>query len=236
MSSTNDFSVVWGGAVPSGEPELNLMHTREHMIEHMHILPPGSIISARKYCDGDGNLPKFATIYEMPTIDAMLHPVYGLPATAERSDRSIRGRATSNHSRDWIRHNCRGLAEVGGGIGGSAAFFLFQFDDGGKAVGASQLEGLVQRESVTAARLGLSDSNIRGMPGRETPPRDLESEPAGILIAESYTRLGLVREMKDIERWLKDSGIMRRLIAAASYALSYAVDAEDERDKILLKY
>ncbi|QRM33179.1 hypothetical protein [Microvirga sp. VF16] len=220
------FYAMWNGMDPSHLPEFNLMHARNHTLDHVRYLGPNGILSVRRHCDGVGSLPPFFSFYDMSSLDIL--------TDAEHQDmrvaQSLWFMALRPHYRDHIRHHCHVLARSGAGTAGCIGTLLFKLSEraatDGKA-GQALVDDLLNTNAITAAHFGRADPLVPTAVGGEPPPRQQEEEPVGILVIEGFNRFDLAHALSGVSVRLGAEGVAIDTPRWGHYALSLAVDFEE---------
>jgi hypothetical protein len=219
----NGFYAMWNGMLPAHMPEFDLMHARNHMLDHVRYLGPNGILSVRRHGDGVGTLPSFFSFYDMSSIDVLTAP-------ENQSRRVIESPwflTLRPHYRDHIRHHCRVVARSGGGTPGSVGTLLFRLSDraaGDASFGKTFVAALLETNAITGAHLGKADPTVPTIVGGSPPPRNAEEEPVGVLVVESYSRFELASCVRELARRVRSEGVAADNPRWGHYALSLAVD------------
>lgn len=215
---------LWNGVDPIRSAEYDLWHTREHVPERVTV--PG-MLSARRYVDGDGPLPRYLTLYDLQSLDVLTSPPYR-ELLEKPTDWSSSMRPSF---RGFLRLACRQLAHSGGGVGGvlMATTLGLRHPTDLTSVTAELpglLRGALAIPAVTAAQIAIVAPDVPSIPftiGGEMPdyPRD------AVLILESYDRGALVKATGAIEDWFRGSRLGAARTAWTSYRLGYVVRHTD---------
>lgn len=212
---------LWNGVEPGRAAEYDLWHTREHVPERLQV--PG-MISARRYVDGEGELPRYFTLYDVTSTDVFeSRPYRALLEGPTEWSRSMRP-----SFRGFFRLACRPVARFGGGMGGALVTTTLALDRDapGEGVWKSALAGALAIPAVTAAHAALVAPEISAVPftiGAALPdyPRD------AVLALEGYDRAALKAALPDIEAWFRSTPLRLSRTVWTSYVLGYAVAQED---------
>ncbi|QRM32644.1 hypothetical protein [Microvirga sp. VF16] len=175
------FYAMRNGMDPSRLPEFNLMHARNHMLDHVRYLGPNGILSVRRHYDGVGSLPPFFSFCDISSLEIL--------TDAEHQDMRVVQSpwfATLRpHYRDRIRHHSHVLARSGAGRAGcigTLLFKLFEHAATDRTVGQALVSDLLNTNAITAAHFGRADPLVPTAVGGEPPPRRPEEEPVGTLV------------------------------------------------------
>lgn len=218
--------LMWNDISARFKREFALMHTRDHVPEHMSYLGPDGMQWARRYIDGQGNMPSYFTFYGMPSLRVLSDAEHAQCRVTE-TQWFLKMRP---FYQDREAHHCRVVGRAGAGIGGCAATFIVDLANTymqSPSLLEQFMDGLTQIAPVTTAHLFHSDWDVpirRGMP----PPNGREgNEGLGVLVLESFDRYALADSFEAIEHALTSQGIATHIRSSAHYALAYLIGIEE---------
>lgn len=220
LKPASGFFAMWNGIAPAMAEAFALMHTRDHLGEHLSYLGEDGILFARRFGEGQGTLPPFFAFYAMASLDRLTAPGAGQHQVHETAF----FKAVREHYRDRIPHHCRVLASAGTGTGSVVATFLVELAGGGAERAGELADRLTRLAPVTAAHIGAVDWSVPVRAGGVPPACPTGDENLGVVIVESYARLALVRSFEEIARAIGVSGVAGTIRGSGHYALSYALN------------
>ncbi len=223
------FFAMWNGIAPEAAEDFALMHTRDHLGEHLGYLGAGGILSARRFGEGLGSLPPYFAFYQMAALDRLKES-----ATVYQVHETNWFKALRELYRDRIAHHCRVLASAGAGSCSAVATFLVDLaEEGGMERSAAAMDGLTRLAPVTAAHIGAVDWTVPIRAGGIPPACPAGDERLGVVVVESYSRLALAEALEDITGIVAGAAPVMRIRRRSHYAFSYALGHDELGD---LKY
>jgi hypothetical protein len=210
------FFAMWAGIAPEMAEAFELMHARDHLGEHLAYLGESGILWARRYADGQGELPPSFAFYGMASLDRLTEP----GASSHQVHETELFKTIRPHYRDRIAHHCRLLGSAGAGTGGAVATFLLDLGAGGPSA-PDLVDRLTQLAPVTAAHIGTVDWQVPVRAGGMPPPCPAGDEQLGVAIVEGFSRWRLVGVLAQVAELLQGAGTVRKM---GHYAFSYALD------------
>jgi hypothetical protein len=217
---------MWNDLPPAYGGEFALMHTRDHVPEHLAYLGDDGIRWARRCIDGQGDMPRCFTFYGFTTLDVLTDAKHANCKVTETAW-FLKMRP---HYRDRIAHHCWVLASAGGGTGGAVATLLIDFADGARD-DAAKLEALAddltRLAPVVGAHLAAPEWNVPIRVGEALPSGREGNEALGVVILEGFDRYELAASLTDVRERLLASGVAARVRSAGHYAQAYRLDYDE---------
>lgn len=220
------FFAMWNGMAPDHARDFALMHTRDHLGEHLAYLGEGGILWARRHGGGLGDLPPNFAFYGMASLDRLIDPAHADAKVHE----TAWFKAVRQHFRDRIAHHCRLLGSAGAGIGSAVATFLVDLGPravSGEAEVGRLLDDLTRLPPVTAVHLGQVEWTVPIRVGQAPPARPDGDADLGVAIVEGFDRYDLAAAMLAVGAAMVGSGVVAGIRASAHYGFSYALDHRD---------
>ena len=222
--------LMWNNISPRLGGEFPLMHTRDHVPEHMSYLGADGMQWARRYADGQGDMPRFFTFYGMPDLSVL--------SDSEHADCRVTETQWFLKMRpdyqDREAHHCRVVASAGGGIGGAAATFVIDLAERHDAAEANSqasmaafIDDLTKMPDVVTAHLFKVDWDAPLRQGLPPPGGREGNERLGLLVLEGFDRYALSTSMEATTKALIQSGISTGVRSSAHYALAYVLGIEE---------
>jgi hypothetical protein len=218
----NGFFAMWHGIAPEVAPDLSLMHTRDHLAEHLAYLGPQGILWARRHEDGQSTLPPFFAFYGMASLKPLTDPAF--------ADRTVHETAwfwsIRPHYRDRVAHHCDVLASAGGGTGGAVGTMLVRLSADAALRGedtAALADRLTRRPAFTAAHLGRVEWSAPPRVGMAPNTPAAGEERLGVLVLEGFDRFTLAASMERAAQEALASAVVEAVLRTGHYALSYAL-------------
>jgi hypothetical protein len=204
---------LWNDCNPTRE-DYSLWHTREHVPQRLSM--PG-FIRAYRYCDGDGSLPKYFTVYALVNLDPLETEDYRhLLANPTRWSASMRPDIER-----YLRLPCSVRVSSGVGIGGFALVYLVKLA-GHDAIEAGSFARLTELPAITAVRYAAVDRDSPAIPF--TIAKEQREAPDGVLIIEGYD-VEMLRAARSLIDTLLNRGIT--LSDATVYKLAYVMNSDE---------
>ncbi len=211
---------LWNGIEPGRAPEYDLWHTREHLPERLQV--PG-MLSARRYIDGKGGLPRYLTLYDVTDTGVFLsRPYRDLLDEPTEWSRSMRP-----SFRGFFRVACRPVGRLGGGLGGALLATTLTSQAGAACLPEHDVNEMLRPAlaipAVTAVHLAMAVPEVPPVPfaiGGPSPdyPRDV------VLALEGYDRVALEAASDAVEAWRTSTLLSRSPTIWTSYTLGCMVD------------
>ncbi len=218
---------MWNDVEPLHKFEFNVMHARNHLLDHLAYLGENAILSGRRYVDGIGTLPPFFMFYDMATLDVLTDEAHQDCRVAD-SEWFLQLRP---HVRDLIRYNWRVVARTGGGVGSSSATFIVRraASNGSDETTAWQrfAEDVLGNTSCTAAHVAFVDLATPIRVGQAVPSYEPDDARNALIVVEAFDRFLLAEESRQIDRALQTAGLSAGPAKLSHYALSFALDYRD---------
>jgi hypothetical protein len=226
LKQGSGFFAMWNGIAPEQAEAFALMHTRDHLAEHLSYLGPDGILFGRRHGDGRGTLPPNFAFYALTRLERLTEPGAGRHQVHE----SDWFKAVRTQFRDRIAHHCRVLGSAGGGTGSAVATFLVDLGADAETGAADAMERLTRLAPVTAAHLGAVDWSVPIRAGHAPPTCPQGDERLGAVVVESFDRFALAGVLAQIGDMLGALGLVTAIRGRAHYALSYALAYEEAGD------
>ncbi|MDR5802716.1 MULTISPECIES: hypothetical protein [unclassified Caballeronia] len=217
---------MWNDIPPAYGREFALMHTRDHVPEHMAYLGDDGIRWARRCIDGQGDMPRFFTFYGLTSLDVLTDEKHAKCKVTETAW-FLKMRP---HYRDRIAYHCSVLASAGGGTGGTVATLLIDFADDARQDAprlAALVDDLTRLSPVVGAHLAAPEWNVPIRVGEALPAGREGNEAVGVVILEGFDRYELAACLEDVREQLVASGVAGRVRSAGHYAQAYRLDYDE---------
>ena len=217
------FFAMWNGIAPEHARSFALMHTRDHLAEHVAYLGEDGFSWARRFCAGLGSLPPNFAWYAIPSLSRLR----GSAASAARVHETALFKALRPHYRDRIAHHCQVLASAGGGTGSAAATILVTLTEAAcksRSLAQSAVDAMTQMDAVTAAHLSVVDWTVPVRAGGALPSQGPDDARLGVLLIEGFERFDLAASVEPVMDLVRRSNVVDAIHRHGHYALSYALE------------
>jgi hypothetical protein len=214
---------MWNDIPPAYGHEFALMHTRDHVPEHMAYLGDDGIRWARRCIDGQGDMPRNFTFYGFTTLNVLTDAKHAA-CKVEETAWFLKMRP---HYRDRIAHHCWVLASAGAGTGGAVATLLIDFNDTHAAHLDAFADDLTKLAPVVGAHIAAPEWNVPIRVGEALPQGREGNESLGVVILEGFDRYELAASLAEARDKLVSSGVAKRVRSSGHYMQAYQLEYEE---------